>query len=34
MQIDSPAHGADGVVLSDRGGRQLDGTISPLDTLP
>jgi (S)-mandelate dehydrogenase len=26
--------GADGVVMSNHGGRQLDGTISPLDSLP
>ncbi|GAB3630527.1 FMN-dependent dehydrogenase [Pandoraea terrae] len=28
------AHGADGVILSNHGGRQLDGAISALETLP
>jgi L-lactate dehydrogenase (cytochrome) len=27
-------HGADGIILSNHGGRQLDGTASPLDVLP
>jgi L-lactate dehydrogenase (cytochrome) len=27
-------HGADGVILSNHGGRQLDGTVSPLRVLP
>ncbi|GED21417.1 alpha-hydroxy acid oxidase [Halomonas halmophila] len=28
------AHGADGVILSNHGGRQLDGAVSPMRTLP
>ncbi len=27
-------HGADGIVVSNHGGRQLDGTLSPLKVLP
>ncbi|MFA7579230.1 alpha-hydroxy acid oxidase [Castellaniella sp.] len=27
-------HGADGIIISNHGGRQLDGSISPMDALP
>jgi isopentenyl diphosphate isomerase/L-lactate dehydrogenase-like FMN-dependent dehydrogenase len=27
-------HGVDGIIVSNHGGRQLDGAVSPLDVLP
>jgi L-lactate dehydrogenase (cytochrome) len=32
--LQARAHGADGIILSNHGGRQLDGAVSPLQVLP